>query len=109
MAIAPSAMQKLVGGDGELDNVRAAVRCGTFMGLSSNATSTMEEVMEAAKSVRPRDDLHLDDSGNLDPTLWFQIYISQDREKTANLIKRAEGKFEAHHTSCITLPRIPSD
>jgi len=76
VGISPSAMQKLVGGEGELDVARAAADRGTFMILSSNATSTLEEVIEAA--------------GGPDTDLWFQLYISQDRVKSSKLIKRAE-------------------
>lgn len=77
VGISPSAMQKLVGGEGELDVGRAAADRGTFMILSSNATSPLEDVIEAA--------------GGPDAHFWFQIYISQDREKSAKLIKRAEA------------------
>ena len=76
VGISPSAMQKLVGGEGELDVARAAAKRGTFMILSSNSTSPLEEVMDAA--------------GGPDINFWFQIYISQDRVKSSNLIKRAE-------------------
>lgn len=76
VGISPSAMQKLVGGEGELDVARAAADRGTFMVLSSNATSTLEDVIEAA--------------GGPDAHFWFQIYITQDRVKSAKLIKRAE-------------------
>lgn len=81
LGISPSAMQKLVGGDGELDVARAAVSRGTFMILSSNATCSLEDVMSAATEANNGQSVNL----------WFQIYISQDREKSAKLIKRAEG------------------
>lgn len=77
IGISPSAMQKLVGGEGEVDVARAAADRGTFMTLSSNATSTLEEVIEAA--------------GGLDANFWFQLYVSQDRAKSSKLIKRAEA------------------
>jgi len=77
VGISPSAMQKLVGGEGEVDVGRAAADKGTFMVLSSNATSTIEDVIEAA--------------GGPEADFWFQIYISQDREKSSRLIKRAEA------------------
>lgn len=77
IGISPSAMQKLVGGEGEVDVARAAAGRGTFMILSSNATSPLEEVIEAA--------------GGPDAHFWFQLYISQNREKCTKLIKRAEA------------------
>lgn len=76
VGVSPSAMQKLVGGDGELDMARAVVDRGTFMVLSSNSTSTLEDVINASGS---------------NPRFWFQIYVSQDREKSRKLIQRAEG------------------
>lgn len=78
VGVSPSAMQRLVGGEGELDVAKAVANRGTFMILSSNSTSPLEDVMHAA------------DGFNVN--FWFQIYISQDREKSAKLIKRAEGK-----------------
>jgi len=77
IGISPSAMQKLVGGEGEVDVARAAAARGTFMILSSNATCPLEDVIEAA--------------GGPDAHFWFQLYVSQNREKCAKLIKRAEA------------------
>ena len=77
VGISPSAMQKLVGGEGEVDVARAAADRGTFMILSSNATSPLEDVIEAA--------------GGPDAHFWFQLYVSQDREKCGKLIRRAEA------------------
>lgn len=77
VGVSPSAMQKLVGGEGEVDVAKAVANRDTLMILSSNSTSTVEEVSEAAGP---------------GSKLWFQIYISQDRDKCAKLIKRAEGK-----------------
>lgn len=76
VGISPSAMQKLVGGDGEVDMARAVADRDTLMILSSNSTSTVEEVSRAAGP---------------NAKFWFQIYISQDRDKCAKLIRRAEG------------------
>lgn len=76
IGVSPSAMQKLVGGDGEVDMARAVADRDTLMILSSNSTSTVEEVSRAAGP---------------SAKFWFQIYISQDRDKCAKLIRRAEG------------------
>lgn len=81
VGVSPSAMQKLVGGEGEVDVARAVASRGTFMILSSNSTSPLEDVINAAG---PNPDT---------ADFWFQIYVSQDRGKSAKLIKRAEGKF----------------
>ncbi|KAK2748057.1 hypothetical protein FQN55_004608 [Onygenales sp. PD_40] len=44
IGISPSAMQKLVGGEGEMDMARAAARRDTTMILSSHTTSRLEDV-----------------------------------------------------------------
>ncbi|KAF9878129.1 peroxisomal -2-hydroxy-acid oxidase [Colletotrichum karsti] len=79
IAIAPSAYQKLVGGEGELDVARAAFNVGTNLTLSSNATTSLEDV---AKAVPER--------GPEYPKPWFQLYFLGARDLTAGLIKRAE-------------------
>ncbi|KAL0934391.1 peroxisomal -2-hydroxy-acid oxidase [Colletotrichum truncatum] len=79
IAIAPSAYQKLAGGEGELDVARAAYNLGTNLTLSTNATTSLEDV---AKS--------LPDRGAEYPKPWFQLYFLGARDLTAGLIKRAE-------------------
>lgn len=80
VGISPSVMQKLVGSEGEIDVAKAVARRGTFMILSSNSTSPLEDVLSAT-SLAPEA-----------VNFWFQIYVSQDRSKSAKLIRRAEGK-----------------
>jgi 4-hydroxymandelate oxidase len=70
--IAPTAMQKLAHADGELAMVRAAGRCGTLMVVSTTATTSLEEVRQAATG----------------PT-WFQLYVYRDRGATRALLERA--------------------
>ncbi|KAK5945989.1 hypothetical protein PMZ80_000128 [Knufia obscura] len=77
VGISPSAYQKLVGGDGELDVARAATGRKTLMILSTNATCSCEDVIDAA--------------GGPDAHFWFQLYVSQNREKSARLIRRVEA------------------
>lgn len=79
IAIAPSAYQKLVGGRGEVDVARAASALGTNLTLSSNATTSLEDV---AQALPPR--------GEEYPRPWFQLYFLRSRELTAELIRRAE-------------------
>ncbi|GAD98373.1 peroxisomal (S)-2-hydroxy-acid oxidase [Paecilomyces variotii No. 5] len=78
VGIAPTAMQKLVGGHGELDMARAAAKIGTGMILSTQSTTSLEDVIEAPPGGRPEN-------------FWFQIYVSVDREKSASLVRRAEA------------------
>lgn len=79
VAIAPSAYQKLVGHGGEIDVVRASHNVGSNYILSSNATTSMEDVMSA---LTPRDDSY--------PAPWFQLYFLYSRDTTKGLIQRAE-------------------
>jgi (S)-2-hydroxy-acid oxidase len=79
--LAPSAMQKLAGGDGEMDVARAAAKLGVNLTLSSQSTTSLEDVISCKK----------DSSSSLDPAFWMQLYLTKDPEKSIPLIKRAEG------------------
>ncbi|KAH7182570.1 FMN-dependent dehydrogenase [Fusarium flagelliforme] len=79
IAIAPSAYQKLVGEGGEVALTRASHALGSNFILSSNATTSLEDVMSA---LPPRDASY--------PNPWFQLYFLRSREATARLIQRAE-------------------
>ena len=79
-------MQKLAGGDGELDVGRTAAKLGINMTLSSQSTTSLEDVMKAAK---------MELSGKIvSPKFWFQIYLTPDMNHNITLIKRAEGMYE---------------
>lgn len=80
IAIAPSAYQKLAGGNGEPDTARAAYALGTNITLSSNATTSLEDVAAAL----PTRDEHY-------PKPWFQLYFLNSRNLTTDLIQRAEN------------------
>ncbi|CAH2068766.1 unnamed protein product, partial [Iphiclides podalirius] len=74
VGISPTAMQRMAHPDGEIANVKAAEKEGVIFTLSTIATSSIEEVAEAApKAIK-----------------WFQLYIYNDREVTRNLVLRAE-------------------
>ncbi|KAI6914594.1 FMN-dependent dehydrogenase [Hortaea werneckii] len=79
IAIAPSAYQKLAGGQGEIDVARAAFEFGTNFTLSSNATTRLEDTLSA---LPPREE-HF-------PKPWFQLYFLGSTELTLKLIQRAE-------------------
>ncbi|XP_035430846.1 uncharacterized protein LOC118263143 [Spodoptera frugiperda] len=74
VGISPTAMQRMAHPEGELANARAAQAEKTIFTLSTIATSSIEEVAEAAP----------------DGVKWFQLYIYNDREVTRNLVLRAE-------------------
>ena len=72
--IAPTAFQRMAHPDGEVATARAAGKAGTIMILSTLATSSIEEVMEAATG-----------------PVWFQLYVYKDRGATTGLVERAES------------------
>ncbi|KAJ9425835.1 Hydroxyacid oxidase [Fusarium oxysporum] len=85
IAIAPSAYQRLAGYNGEIDVARAAFARGTNVCVSSNATTSLEDVAQAL----PQRDAKY-------PKPWFQLYFVRSRRITKELIKRAErAGFEA--------------
>ncbi|KAF4459586.1 FMN-dependent dehydrogenase [Fusarium albosuccineum] len=79
IAIAPSAYQKLAGGQGEIDLTRAAHTLGTNFILSTNATTSLEDVAQALPQRAPEY-----------PSPWFQLYFLKSRKLTGDLIRRAD-------------------
>lgn len=76
---APCAMQKLAGGEGEMDVARAAIKLGVNMVLSSQSTTSLEEVISVKKNTPGY------------PAFWMQLYLTKDASKSIPLIKRAKG------------------
>ncbi|MFM7259303.1 MAG: alpha-hydroxy acid oxidase [bacterium] len=74
LVLAPTAMQKMAHPDGECAAARAASSARLPMCLSSLSTTALEEVRAATSG-----------------PLWMQIYISQDRGFTRDLVARAEA------------------
>ncbi|KFP06070.1 Hydroxyacid oxidase 1, partial [Calypte anna] len=74
LCVGATAMQRMAHPDGETATAKACQAMGTGMMLSSWATSSIEEVAEAAP-----DGLH-----------WLQLYVYKDREVTKSLVRRAE-------------------
>ncbi|XP_074720533.1 2-Hydroxyacid oxidase 1 isoform X1 [Strix uralensis] len=74
VCVGATAMQRMAHADGETATAKACQAMGTGMMLSSWATSSIEEVAEAAPA-----GLH-----------WLQLYVYKDREVTKSLVKRAE-------------------
>ncbi|CAD0099848.1 unnamed protein product, partial [Aureobasidium mustum] len=79
VAIAPTAYQKLAGGNGEIDVARAATALGTNFVLSTNATTSLEDV---AAALSERDERY--------SKPWFQLYLLGSRSLSKKLIHRAE-------------------
>jgi 4-hydroxymandelate oxidase len=74
LVAAPTAMQKMAHPDGECATARACSAAGLPMCLSSLSTTALEDVRAATSA-----------------PLWMQIYISQDRGFTRDLVQRAEA------------------
>ncbi|KAM4770885.1 2-Hydroxyacid oxidase 1 [Rhinophrynus dorsalis] len=74
ICVGATAMQRMAHPEGETATVRACRSFGTGMMLSSWATSSIEEVAEAAP----------------DSLRWMQLYIYKDRNLTKTLVRRAE-------------------
>jgi isopentenyl diphosphate isomerase/L-lactate dehydrogenase-like FMN-dependent dehydrogenase len=82
--IAPTAYQRLAHPDGELATARAASAAGTLMVVSTIATASLEEVASAATG-----------------PLWFQLYMSPEREICRDLLRRAEAA--GYRAICLTV------
>lgn len=76
-------MQKLAGGEGEMDVARASAGLGINLTLSSQSTTSLEDVMSSKTSLSKRNEC--------DPAFWMQLYQTTDPERSIPLIKRAEG------------------
>ncbi|KKK13098.1 hypothetical protein P175DRAFT_0560298 [Aspergillus ochraceoroseus IBT 24754] len=83
IGIAPSAMQRLAGGDGELDVARAAVNMGLNLTLSSQSTTSLEDVAKTREGKG--------NNGIPAPPFWMQLYLHADAQKSVQLIRRAEA------------------
>lgn len=75
LGVAPTAMQRLAHGDGELATARACKNAGIVMGLSSFSTTSLEDVKR--------------ELGDEHPGL-LQLYLFEDRDESKNLIARAK-------------------
>ncbi|CVK91869.1 related to L-lactate dehydrogenase (cytochrome) [Fusarium proliferatum] len=82
ISIAPSAMQKLAGGQGELDVARAAASMGINVTLSSQSTTSLEDVQAARQKV-------MRDAGRQALPPWMELYLYEDVKKSVNLIRRS--------------------
>lgn len=71
--IAPTALHKLAHPQGELATARAAADAGTIMFVSFSSSCTVEEIAATGDAVR-----------------FLQLYIYQDRNISAEIVRRAE-------------------
>ena len=82
--LAPVALHRAAHPDGELATARAAADAGAIMVLSTMASSTIEDVSEAAAGPK-----------------WFQLYVNPDRGLTERLVRRAEAS--GYSALCLTV------
>jgi 4-hydroxymandelate oxidase len=87
--LAPTALNRLGHPEGEVAAARAAGTAGTAMVLSTTASSTIEEVANAATG-----------------DLWFQLYVYRDRAVTLDLVRRAEASGYRALVFTVDLPRM---
>ncbi|KAF5013225.1 hypothetical protein FDECE_739 [Fusarium decemcellulare] len=90
LAVAPSGMQCMAHEDGERGTARAATKAGVFMGVSTFATMSLEDIKAAGDEVGKN-------------TYMLQLYIFKNRKTTENLVKRAEkAGYKALLLTCDT-------
>ena len=82
VCISPTAMQRMAHPDGEEATARAAAGLGTVMALSTISNSSIEAVMAAAAAAS---------FPSSPPLVCLQLYVYNDRELTASLVRRAEA------------------
>lgn len=71
--VAPTALHAMADPDGEVATARGAAAAGACMVLSSLSNRSLEEVAAGAPDA-PR---------------WMQVYVLKDRDKTAEMVRRA--------------------
>jgi L-lactate dehydrogenase (cytochrome) len=82
--LAPAGLQRLVSREGELAAVKAAAEAGTIFVASTTSSFSIEEIASVTNG-----------------PLWFQLYLSHDRDICSLLIQRAyEAKYSA---LCLTV------
>ncbi|GGE20114.1 alpha-hydroxy-acid oxidizing enzyme [Polymorphobacter glacialis] len=84
MLLAPLAYHRLAHPDGELAVARAAAALGTGMVVSTLSSFTLEEIALASRAASR-------ELGRDPAPLWFQLYLQDDRERSAALVRRAEA------------------
>ncbi len=77
--LAPVAFQRMAHPDGELGTAYAAAAQGAGLVLSTQASTSLEQISQAI----------IQDEGR--GPLWFQLYLQHDRGFTQGLVQRAEA------------------
>ena len=85
--LSPTAMQRLYDPEGDRASARAAEKLGTMYGMSTMATTSIEEIANVSSG----------------PKL-FQLYIHKDKGLTDNLIERC--KQAGFNSMCLTVDAV---
>jgi 4-hydroxymandelate oxidase len=87
--VAPMAFQRLAHPDGELGMTRAATALGLLLTASTFSTSSLEEIAAVPGA-----------------SLWFQLYVHQDRGITGELVQRAAAAGYRALVLTVDVPEI---
>jgi len=88
LAIAPTGFTRMMHTEGEIAGTRAAEKFGIPFTLSTMGTASVEDVVAASPTGRH----------------WFQLYMWTDRERSMELVKRAE---EANYDTLVVTVDVP--
>jgi L-lactate dehydrogenase (cytochrome) len=88
LAIAPTGFTRMMHTEGEIAGTRAAEKFGIPFTLSTMGTASVEEVVAASPNGRH----------------WFQLYMWTDRDRSMELVKRAE---DANYDTLVVTVDVP--
>lgn len=88
VGIAPTGFTRMMHTEGERAGARAAAKYGIPFTLSTLGTTTVEDVVAAAP----------------DGTNWFQLYMWKDRDRSMELVRRAEAAGVDHLLLTVDVP-----
>ena len=88
LSIAPTGFTRMMHTEGEIAGTRAAEKFGIPFTLSTMGTASVEDVVAASPTGRH----------------WFQLYMWTDRERSMELVKRAE---EAGYDTLVVTVDVP--
>ncbi|KAJ3341074.1 hypothetical protein HDU93_005706 [Gonapodya sp. JEL0774] len=102
IGISPTAMMKLCHPDGESGVARACAYLNQSQTLSTFTTTSLEDV---AQAVRDMPGYPYAKAARL-PNLWFQLYVVEDRSKSAELVKRADAAGYSAMVVTVDTPKL---
>ena len=88
VGIAPTGFTRMMHTEGERAGARAAAKYGIPFTLSTLGTTTVEDVVAATP----------------DGTNWFQLYMWKDRDRSMELVRRAEAAGVDHLLLTVDVP-----